>query len=541
MSKKSLSLRLRLVAAFGAVAFAGVVSGGAAVFGLQIVNQQATVLYEKHLLGVSTIKEAEINLIQVARFRAQYANASDAPARTRFNALFEKHLDATKQLLDAAAPTVTTDRDKQALQRVQTLFTSYMPHGRRFMEAVANKPLPVDDPNLTALNQAAISNFAPVTEGLGALAKQKEEVGETAARDITNTYHRMRWLVVLASLLTVCLALLLGVRFALALARQLGGEPEEAMLIARRVADGDLSELIETRPGESGSVLVAMKEMQDRLSLLVGGIRGSADSIATASSEIATGNGDLARRTEVQASRLQQTASTMDELSSTVAHNAETAKEAAAMATEATKVAQLGGAAVGRVVTTMSEICVASRKIGDITSVIDGIAFQTNILALNAAVEAARAGEQGRGFAVVAAEVRALAQRSGQAAKEIKELITASTEKVEAGGAQVEDAGRRMDAIVQQVERVSALILEISEATALQKEGIGQVEHSISELDEMTQQNAALVEQSAAAAESLRQQAHEMVSSAGVFRLNGPRHLSAQEAGSRPWLVAQLA
>ena len=206
-----------------------------------------------------------------------------------------------------------------------------------------------------------------------------------------------------------------------------------------------------------------------------------------------------------------------------MAHNADTAKQAASMATAASEVAVQGGTAVGRVVSTMHEISESSRKISDIIGVIDGIAFQTNILALNAAVEAARAGEQGRGFAVVASEVRALAQRSGQAAKEIKQLITASTEKVEAGGAQVADAGRTMDAIVHHVQQVSGLISEISAATVQQTAGIGQAEQAVSQLDEMTQQNAALVEQSAAAADSLRGQARELVESAGVFRLHQAR------------------
>ncbi len=523
MTKQSISLRVRLVIAFGTVAVAGAVSGGASVLGLQAVNQHAMTLYEKHLLGLSAIKEAEIDLIQVARYRAQYARASDAAARDKFRALFEKYLAATADALAKAVPTLVTERDQSALRQVQANLEVYMPHGRAFLDAVSKTEPPVVSTELNDLNQTAIDTFQPVTNGLSELAAHKEEVGASAAQSIGDTYSNVRWLVVLASVMTVGLAVLLGVQLAKRLGRQLGGEPEDAVRIARQVAAGDLSEHVEVRPGDSSSVLAAMKEMQDRLCTLVGGIRGSADSVATASSQIATGNGDLSRRTELQASRLQQTASTMAELSSTVAHNADTAKQAASMATAASEVAVQGGTAVGRVVSTMHEISESSRKISDIIGVIDGIAFQTNILALNAAVEAARAGEQGRGFAVVATEVRALAQRSGQAAKEIKQLITASTEKVEAGGAQVADAGRTMDAIVHHVQRVSGLISEISAATVQQTAGIGQVEQAVSQLDEMTQQNAALVEQSAAAADSLRGQARELVEGAGVFRLHQAR------------------
>ena len=483
MTKQSISLRARLIIAFGAVALAGAVSGGASVLGLQAVDQHAMTLYQKHLLGLSAIKEAEVHLIQVARYRAQYARASDAPARDKFRALFEQHLAATADSLAKAAPTLVTERDQRALRQVQADLEVYMPRGREFLDAVSKTELPVVSTELNALNQTAIDTFQPVTDGLSGLAAHKEEVGASAARSISDTYAAVRWLVVMATVMTVGLALLLGVKLAKRLGRQLGGEPEDAVRIARQVASGDLSERVEIRAGDSSSVLAAMKEMQDRLCTLVGGMRGSADSIATASSQIASGNGDLSRRTEHQASRLQQTASTMEQLSSTVSHNADTAKQAASMATTASEVALQGGTAVGRVVSTMNEISESSRRISDIIGVIDGIAFQTNILALNAAVEAARAGEQGRGFAVVATEVRALAQRSGQAAKEIKHLITASTEKVEAGGAQVADAGRTMDAIVHHVQRVSELISEISAATVEQTAGIGQVEKAVAQLD----------------------------------------------------------
>ncbi|HEU4623025.1 MAG TPA: methyl-accepting chemotaxis protein, partial [Burkholderiaceae bacterium] len=258
-----------------------------------------------------------------------------------------------------------------------------------------------------------------------------------------------------------------------------------------------------------------------RLALVkvVGTVRSGVDSVATASAQIAQGNSDLSSRTEQQASSLQQTASSMEELTSTVSASADNAREANALSSRAKDVAMRGGQAVTQVVATMDEIQGASSKIADIIGVIDGIAFQTNILALNAAVEAARAGEQGRGFAVVAGEVRSLAQRSAQAAKEIKALISDSVNKVQSGHALVSEAGRTMNDIVEQVARVTSVIAEITAAAGEQRDGLGQINQAVTQLDTATQQNAALVEESAAAADSLRAQATRLSDAVAVFRL----------------------
>ena len=297
---------------------------------------------------------------------------------------------------------------------------------------------------------------------------------------------------------------------------------EQARALAERIAAGDLSHAVQSRQrDEIGSLVAAMGRMQDALRTLVGQVQQAAGSIATASDEIALGNQDLSQRTEQTAASLQQTASSMELLTGTVQHSAESSRQASGLAANAAEVAVRGGAVVAQVVQTMGQISDSSRRIGDITGVIDSIAFQTNILALNAAVEAARAGEQGRGFAVVASEVRSLAQRSADAAKEIKALIGASVERVEGGSRLVAQAGETMTEIVASVRRVSDIVAEITSAAAEQAGSIGQVGQSVSHLDQMTQQNAALVEESAAASQSLRDQAGRLTEAVSRFKLQG--------------------
>ncbi|MBC3869424.1 MCP four helix bundle domain-containing protein [Undibacterium oligocarboniphilum] len=308
------------------------------------------------------------------------------------------------------------------------------------------------------------------------------------------------------------------------LLKQLGGEPDYAAQIAGQIAAGELTAPIDVTSGDQSSLIYEMKNMRDSLVNIVSQVRSGTDTIATASSEIATGNLDLSSRTEQQASSLEKTTSSMRELTTTVKQNADNAREANQLAASASEVARQGGVVVAQVVDTMGAINESSKKIVDIISVIDGIAFQTNILALNAAVEAARAGEQGRGFAVVAAEVRNLAQRSAAAAKEIKTLIDTSVEKVEIGTKLVGQAGVTIDQVVSSVKHVTDIIAEITAASQEQSAGIEQVNHAIIEMDGVTQQNAALVEQAAAAAQSLQDQAAELANVVSVFRLDVNEH-----------------
>lgn len=321
------------------------------------------------------------------------------------------------------------------------------------------------------------------------------------------------------TVLLVVVLLAVGVLISKGILRQLGGEPIYTTEVTRRMADGDLTVPIVLVAHDQTSLLHAISVMRDHFTGIVSQVRQGSEGVATASAEIAQGNNDLSARTEHQASALEQTAASMEQLSATVRQNADSAAQASQMAVNASTVAVQGGTVVAQVVDTMKGINQASRKIADIISVIDGIAFQTNILALNAAVEAARAGEQGRGFAVVASEVRSLAGRSAQAAKEIKVLIDASVARVAQGTTLVDQAGTTMAEVVSSIQRLADIVGEISAASREQSAGVSQVGEAVAQMDQVTQQNAALVEQMAAAASSLKMQAHDLVQTVAVFKV----------------------
>ena len=328
---------------------------------------------------------------------------------------------------------------------------------------------------------------------------------------------------VVAMLAILVFALVFSVGISLYMSRkiilQIGGELDYAVDVLRKVSEGDLTAVVETKARDQSSLLFAMKRMSESLTNIVKGVRDTTESMTVASKEIAQGNSDLSQRTEQQASSLEETASSMEELTSTVKQNAENAKQANQLAASASEIAVKGGQVVDDVVQTMASINASSKKIGDIVSVVEGIAFQTNILALNAAVEAARAGEQGRGFAVVASEVRNLAQRSAAAAKEIKSLIDDSVHKVDAGSRQVDQAGATMHEVVTAVKRVTDIMAEIAAASHEQSAGIEEVNQAITQMDDVTQQNAALVEQAAAAAEAMQGQSEALKQAVDVFKL----------------------
>ena len=377
----------------------------------------------------------------------------------------------------------------------------------------------------SALLHGKVASLLPdATKGLADLRQLQVDVAKSEYEGAREHYQTLRLTLILIAVIGLALGACISVFTGRRLYRSLGGEPAYAAQIVHLIAGGNLTVAVDVKPDDTSSLLHSIDAMRGRLSSIVGGIQGASQSITLAAGEMSAGNTDLSQRTEEQAASLEETASSMEELTSTVKQNADNAQQASALAADASDIAQKGSAVVGQVVETMTDISGSSSKIADITGIIEGIAFQTNILALNAAVEAARAGEQGRGFAVVASEVRSLAQRSSSAAKEIKELIGASVEKIKSGSTLTDQAGQTMTEVTRAIGRVTDIMGEIAAASGEQSRGIEQVSQAITQMDEVTQQNAALVEQAAAASKSLEDQGRVLNEAVAFFQVGGSTH-----------------
>ncbi|WP_252717153.1 methyl-accepting chemotaxis protein [Herbaspirillum sp. B65] len=468
----------------------------------------------------------------------RYAASTDAATRAKL----EKSMRLESEKVLAAferyqKENLTDATDTQLLQADRDAFADYEKSRQTVLALGAEGKT---EQALQAVEQLVVPPGDKLINALAAHRRYNEQLGRQAAQSAQDSLHSALYQAVMMSLVVCAIVGMVSVVISRTISSALG----EAIQAARAIATGDLSTRIRGRANdEVGQLMQAIQQMTDSLVRIVSNVRNSASTIDTASAEIAAGNSDLSSRTEAQAGSIEETASAMEQLTSTVRQNADNAQAANTLASSASSVATEGGHAVQQVVETMAAINASSLKIVDIISVIDGIAFQTNILALNAAVEAARAGEQGRGFAVVASEVRSLAQRSAAAAKEIKELIDDSVSKVESGSRLVAQAGSTMQQVVESVRRVTDIVGDITAASAEQSDGIVQVNQAIGMMDQATQQNAALVEQAAAASQSLREQAVNLAQAVGVFRLERQAQLigegSAGPAAERGTAIVQ--
>ena len=520
----TLTVRAKLTWAFGILAVLVLLVAGLATMTLSQEQQRFDNYVNRvafRVAVVNKVRQAVDARAIAARDLTIVTSAADI-ASTK-TAVEKAHADVTenlKLLKELVAQPGVAQEVRDMVAAIDKIEQSYAPVAL----SIVSKALQGDKEGASA---QIVGECRPLLTALGAATEKYaafvKTQSEAMVQEATDSHARQQALLLAGCVVAVVAAVVAGVLITRSLTRALGAEPNELCEAVSRVADGDLTAQLKVRSGDTASVMAAVNRMQESLIRVVTSVRTGSDSVAMASAEIATGNQDLSARTEQQASSLEETAASMEELGTTVRHNADNASQANQLAQRASEVATQGGSVVSEVVGTMKDINDSSRKIADIISVIDGIAFQTNILALNAAVEAARAGEQGRGFAVVASEVRSLAQRSAAAAKEIKELITDSVSRVEAGSALVDKAGVTMEEVVASIRRVTDIVGEISAASAQQSAGVGQVGEAVSSMDQATQQNAALVEEMAAAADSLSTQARSLVQAVSVFKLNASK------------------
>ncbi|CAN7305763.1 methyl-accepting chemotaxis protein [Trinickia sp. LjRoot230] len=505
-------MMLNLVAALALFAITGF-----GIYQTRHVYQAASYSTENTVPSVLTLDRAADALGAARILMGKYVSAADAQAaKTVADAIDQQHAKAAAEF--AKYEQLLSDEKDRALLAADRAAVAEAEQVRAQVIALAGegKKQEADDLIGTRLADAVQRASAAID----AHRSYNAELGKQGAANAARIISEAESLEAVSAVVVLCGVLVLAAFVARSITQPLN----EAMAFAHNVASGDLTHrIVATTSDETGQLLSTLGQMSESLKQVVSQVRSGSETIATATSQIASGNLDLSSRTEQQASSLQQTASSMEELTSTVRLNAENAQQASALASNASDVAQKGSSVVGRVVETMTQISDRSTKIADITGIIEGISFQTNILALNAAVEAARAGEQGRGFAVVASEVRSLAQRSSSAAKEIKELIAASVQTVRDGSALAGDAGNTMAEVTNAIARVTDIMGEIAAASGEQSRGIEQIGVAIAQMDEVTQQNAALVEEAAAASQSLDEQGRQLSAAVAFFNLAGTK------------------
>ncbi|HEX7645351.1 MAG TPA: methyl-accepting chemotaxis protein [Burkholderiaceae bacterium] len=510
---RNLTIKSRLIFVIGLLSFLMLAIGIGGLTSLSTVNASLKTVYQDRVVALGQLDTVARTILLNQYLAAQSISGDLAKAGARMDQI-DNGLVVIGKSWDEYMANALTPEERKLAEKFGEMRKNY---AGSIIRPVVAAMRAQDTKTATDIVNGAMLEQTPLLQaGLSDLIKLQLSVAKDEYEKSQGQYNNFFYV----SSALVIFGALAGIVVGTWLIRAISGPIDEAVSVAQKVALGDLTQRIVVESSdETGKLLQALKDMSESLVRIVGEVRSGTETISTASNEIATGNLDLSQRTETQASSLEETASTMEELTSTVRQNAENARQANQLVVSASEHAVRGGTVVGNVVETMGSIKESSRKIVDIISVIDGIAFQTNILALNAAVEAARAGEQGRGFAVVAAEVRNLAQRSAGAAKEIKALINDSVEKVDAGGKLVDEAGDTMDEIVTSVKHVADIMGEITAASQEQSSGIEEINRAIAQMDEMTQQNAALVEQAAAAAESMQSQVGKLAESVAVFKL----------------------